>query len=268
METFNSITGKPCYMPLGSIANKQGRIVANSICGIEDAFPGVLNTAICKVFDYGVATTGFSERQAQEEGYEILTVLSPAPDRAHFYPTAKPIMIKLIVDQSNRKLLGVQIIGPGNVDKRIDIAVTALTAGMTVDQIANLDLSYASPYAPAMDNIITAANIARNKLDGMYASITPQEVQAKIDRGDNFIFLDVRSQAEYEMMSIANTTLIPLGKLRSQCESLPKDAEIITFCKISLRGYEAALILAAQGFKKVTVMDGGILMWPYSLVKK
>lgn len=268
VATVNSITCKECYMPLGSTANKQGRVAANAICGVDDAFPGVLGTAICKVFDYGVATTGLSERQARQEGYEVVIVLSPAPDRAHFYPTAKPIMIKLVVDAKSTKLLGAQIIGPGDVDKRIDIAVTAISAGMTVGQIANLDLAYAPPYSPAMDNIITAANIARNKLDGMYVSITPEEVKAKIDNDDEFIFLDVRSPGEYEMMHIENTTLIPLGKLRDQCGQLSKDTEIITFCKISLRGYEAALILRQQGFRNVKVMDGGVLMWPYALVKK
>ena len=268
VEVTNRLTGKTCYMPLGSTANKQGRVAANSICGIDDKFPGVLNTAICKIFDYTVATTGLAEREARAEGFDVITVLSPAPDRAHFYPTAKPIMMKLVADKNTRKLLGAQIIGPGDVDKRIDIAVTAISSGMTVDQVANLDLAYAPPYSPAIDNIITAANIARNKIDGLYDSVTPQEVKTRIDRGDDFVFLDVRSPGEYEMMHIENTTLIPLGKLRERCSELLRDKEIIAFCKISLRGYEAALILKAHGFENVKVMDGGILMWPFSLVRK
>jgi rhodanese-related sulfurtransferase len=267
-EVKNIITGKNGYMPLGSTANKQGRVVANAICGTRDPFPGVLNTAICKVFDYGVATTGLSERAARQAGYDVVTVLSPAPDRAHFYPSAKTIMMKCVVEKGSRRLLGLQVIGPGDVDKRVDIAVTAITAGMTVDQIANLDLSYAPPYSPAMDNIITAANIARNKLDGLFASIAPQEVQAKIERGEDFVFLDVRSPGEYEEVHIENTTLIPLGTLRQRYTELPKDKEIIVFCKISLRGYEAALILGSRGFKDVKVMDGGVLMWPYAIQKK
>lgn len=268
VESINIMTQKPCFMPLGSTANKQGRVAANNICGQADEFAGVLNTAICKIFDYGVATTGLSEKAARKEGYDIVTVLSPAPDRAHFYPTAQLIMMKLVVDQQTRKLLGVQIIGPGDVDKRIDVAATALSAGMTVDQIANLDLSYAPPYSPAMDNMITAVNIARNKLDGMFDSISPQEVKEKIDRGDDFIMLDVRSPGEYEAMRIDNATLIPLGKLREEYDKLPKDKEIVAFCKISLRGYEAALILKTQGFTNIKVMDGGVLMWPYERIIK
>ncbi|MFH1503791.1 MAG: rhodanese-like domain-containing protein, partial [Candidatus Omnitrophota bacterium] len=159
--------------------------------------------------------------------------------------------------------LGAQVVGPGEVDKRANAAAVAITAKMTVDDIANLDLCYAPPYSPAMDNLITAANIARNKLDRVYQSITPAQVKAKIDRGDNFIFLDVRSQQEYDAVHIENTILIPLGQLRNRFSELPLDKEIITFCKISLRGYEAALILKAQGFSKVKVMDGGIMIWPY-----
>jgi rhodanese-related sulfurtransferase len=219
------------------------------------------------VFDYGVACTGLSEKKALQEGYDIITVLTPAPDKAHFYPTAKPILMKLVAQKGTRKLLGVQIVGPGDVDKRIDVSATAITAGMTVDQVAQLDLAYAPPYAPVMDNIITAANIARNKLDGVFESITPMQVKAKIDAGEDFVLLDVRTPGEYEQMRIENSVLMPLGKIRESSGKLPKDKEIVTFCKISLRGYEAALILKHRGFKDVKVMDGGLLMWPYELVK-
>ncbi|MGE4285211.1 MAG: FAD-dependent oxidoreductase [Phycisphaerae bacterium] len=267
VEVKNLVTGKKVFMPLGSTANKHGRVAAMNICGREDSFPGVLNTAICKVFDYGVACTGLSEKKALQEGYDIITVLTPAPDKAHFYPTAKPILMKLVAQKGTRKLLGVQIVGPGDVDKRIDVSATAITAGMTVDQVAQLDLAYAPPYAPVMDNIITAANIARNKLDGVFESITPMQVKAKIDAGEDFVLLDVRTPGEYEQMRIENSVLMPLGKIRESSGKLPKDKEIVTFCKISLRGYEAALILKHRGFKDVKVMDGGLLMWPYELVK-
>ena len=267
VEVINRITKKSCYVPLGSTANKQGRVAAMNICGRKDKFLGVLNTVICKVFDFGVASTGLTEEKAKAEGYEVVTVLSPAPDRAHFYPTAKPIMIKLVIDKKSAKLLGMQTIGMGSVDKRMDIGVTAITAGLTIDDIANLDLAYAPPYAPAMDNIITAANVGRNKLEGCFESITPMEVKQKLDAKQDFILLDVRSPGEYETMHIENSKLIPLGKLRERYHELPKEKEIITFCKISLRGYEAALILKNKGFEKVKVMDGGVLMWPYKLNK-
>ena len=268
VESLNIITNKPCYVPLGSTANKQGRVAADSICNVgRDKFPGVLGTAICKVFDYGVASTGLSEKLARKEGFNVETLLSPAPDKAHFYPTAMPVMLKMVFDKDSRRLLGLQAVGPGDVDKRVDVAATAITAKMTVDDVANLDLAYAPPYSPAMDNIITAANVARNKLDGLYESISPVEVKQKLDAGEDIFMLDVRSPAEYEMMRLDNATLIPLGKLRKSLDQIPMDKEVIAFCKISLRGYEAALILKANGYKNVKVMDGGVLMWPYNLIK-
>jgi NADPH-dependent 2,4-dienoyl-CoA reductase/sulfur reductase-like enzyme/rhodanese-related sulfurtransferase len=264
-EKKNIILNAPCYVPLGSTANKEGRVAANSICGKKDSFPGVLGSAICKIFDFTVARTGLSELEAQKAGFDVVTCLAPAPDKPHFMPTMKPLFLKLIADRKTRKILGAQATGPGNAERRIDIVATALSAGMTVDQLANLDLSYAPPYSPAVDNLITGANILRNKIDGYMEGITPAEVLAKLDNQEDFILLDVRSPAECEQMSIENTIHIPLGALRNNFNRLDKEKEIIAFCKISLRGYEAALILKQAGFKKVKVMDGGILMWPGKL---
>ncbi len=267
VEMKNIITGKPCYVPLGSTANKQGRVAASNICGIgNDVFPGVLGTAICKVFDFAVAGTGLSEKAAKNLGYDYITLLTPAPDKAHFYPTAKTVMLKLVVDKPTRRLLGMQGVGPGDVDKRIDVAATAISAKMTVDDIANLDLAYAPPYSPAMDNIITAANIARNKLDGIFDSVSPMEVKAMIDAGQEPFLLDVRTPDEYKEIRIEGSTLIPLGKVRNSLNQIPHDRPVIAFCKISLRGYEAALILKANGYTNVKVMDGGVVMWPYEII--
>jgi len=257
------LTGKPSYVPLGSTANKQGRVAANNLCGGVDSFPGVLGSTVCKVFDYCVARTGLSEAAAGKAGYEVVTAMAPAPDKAHFMPAAKPLLLKLVVDKSSRRLLGAQATGPGTGDKRIDVAAVAITGGMSVDQLANADLCYAPPYAPAMDNIITAANVARNKLDGYMVGVSTMEVHRMLEEKADFVFLDVRSPAEYEQVRLPGATLIPLGALRGRLNELPKDKNIIAFCKISLRGYEAGLILKAAGFEKVRVMDGGIAMWPF-----
>ncbi len=262
-EKKNLITEKACYVPLGSTANKEGRVAANAICGIEDKMPGVIGSAICKVFDFTVARTGLSEKEARDCGYDVITTLAPAPDKAHFMPTAKPLLLKLISDKKTGKLLGAQGTGMGDAAKRMDVAATAITSGMTVDQLANLDLCYAPPYSPAMDNIHNAANILRNKISGHMEGITPREVKDMIDKGIDFTFLDARSPGEVEQMSIDNTINIPLGAVRGRLDELDKNKPVIAFCKISLRGYEAALILKKAGFKDVKVMDGGILMWPY-----
>jgi NADPH-dependent 2,4-dienoyl-CoA reductase/sulfur reductase-like enzyme/rhodanese-related sulfurtransferase len=263
VESVNLVTGEPCYIPLGSTANKQGRVVAVNVCGGNDTFPGVLGSTVCKVFDHCVARTGLTEADARKVGYDVTVAMGPAPDKAHFMPGAKPLLLKLIIDSKTRRLIGAESVGPGAGDKRIDVAAMAITAGMTVDELANVDLCYAPPYASAMDNIITAANIARNKLDGHMIGVSSEQVYRMLDQKEDFVFLDVRSQGEYDQVRLQGSTLIPLGALRNRLAELPNDKRIVTFCKISLRGYEAALILKAAGFNDVCVMDGGIVMWPY-----
>ncbi len=266
VESHDILTGLPCYVPLGSTANKQGRVAAVNLCGGSDRFPGILGTVICQVFDYGVGRTGLSERDARAAGRDIVTVLSAAPDREHFLPEARKLMIKLVVERGSRRLLGVQTLGPGLGDKRIDVAATAITAGMTVDQIAHLDLGYAPPFAPAMDNLITACNIARNKLEGALAGIPPVEARRALAEDRETILLDVSTPREYEEMRIPGSRLIPLGSLRGRLRELPADAPVIVCCRNSIRGYEASLILRAAGYGRVRVLDGGVAMWPFEKV--
>jgi rhodanese-related sulfurtransferase len=262
-ENTDLVTGKPCYVPMGSTANKQGRVAAINICGGEDRFPGVVGSAVCRVFDFCVARTGLTEAAARQNGYETTTALVPDTDQPHYMPAAKLLIIKLVVDSRTRKLLGAQAVGPGAGDKRMDVAALAITAGMTVDQLSKVDLCYAPPYSPAMDNIITAANVARNKLDGLMSGVTPEEVRQQLDAKEDFVLLDVRSPAEHQQERLPGATLIPLGALRSRLGELPRDKKIIAFCKISLRGYEAARILQGAGFANVQVMDGGMAAWPF-----
>lgn len=264
VEVKNLITGKQCFVPLGSTANKQGRVAANSICGVQDSFPGVLGSAVCRVFDYCVGRAGLSEREAKAQGYDVEVALAPSADKAHFMPNAKPLLLKLIADKKTRKLLGIQVAGPGEGDKRVDVAAVAITAGMTVDQLANLDLCYAPPYAPAVDNILTAANVLRNKLDGYFRGVSPEELVAEQKAGKEVFLLDCRSPAEHQQIRLPGGNLIPLGALREKIAAVPRDKPVVCFCKISLRGYEAALILKQAGYQDVRVLDGGILMWPFA----
>ena len=268
VENTSLITGKAIYAPMGSTANKHGRVIADHICGIETPFRGVAGTAICKLFNLNIARTGLSEKQARNLGHDVITVLNPSPDKAHFLKEAKMIIIKLVVEKLTAKLLGAQIVGPGDVAKRMDVVVTTLSAGRPVTDIAHLDLAYAPPFSPAMDNIITAANIAENKLKGIGLAYSPMDVKAKIDRGDDFIFLDVRSPQELEAMRIDDPRImnIPLGKLRTSLDKLPKDKEIVPFCKISLRGYEAQRVLLGEGYTNVKYMDGGLVCWPFEKI--
>jgi NADPH-dependent 2,4-dienoyl-CoA reductase/sulfur reductase-like enzyme/rhodanese-related sulfurtransferase len=270
VEQMGLVHGRRVTIPMGSTANKHGRVIGTNVTGGNERFRGVCGTAIVKVFDYTAAATGLSETAAKKAGFVVQTVLSPSPDKAHYYPGAQTIVIKLVADAGSRRLLGAQIIGPGDVDKRVDVAAVALGFGATVDQAADFDLAYAPPYSSAMDNIITASNIMRNKLDGIAKSVTPMQVMERITRGDDFVLLDVRTPSEITtdgQLPSGNVVHIPLGKLRERAGDLPKNTEIITFCKVSLRGYEAAKTLEGLGFTDVKFMDGGIVMWPYDVVR-
>jgi rhodanese-related sulfurtransferase len=175
-------------------------------------------------------------------------------------------MLKLVVERSTRRLLGVQALGPGQCDKRIDVATTAISAGMTVDDVALLDLGYAPPFSPAMDNLITACNMARNKLDGRLSGISPGEAKRRIDTDRETFLLDVSTPREHEEMRIPGSKLIPLGSLRGRLREVPADAPVIVFCRNSIRGYEASIILRAAGRTDVHVLDGGVIMWPFDKI--
>lgn len=270
VENFHPLAGINVLTPMGSVANKHGRFIADQICGEKASFPGVAGTVICKVLGFNVARTGLPAHEAAMEGLEVESVLYVGDDRPHYFPGSAKLIIKLIVAKSSRKLVGAQIVGPGDAAKRIDVLATALSLGATVDQLANLDLAYAPPFSPAMDPLITAANVMQNKLGGLAKGVSPLSVKERMERNDDFILLDVRGPTEHAEVRIEHpqVRLLPLGKLRSECDSLPKDKEIIAFCKVSLRGYEAQRILEARGFNNVKFMEGGIVAWPYETVGK
>lgn len=264
-EVWSRHSGKPIYAPMGSTANKQGRIIADNICGIPTKFRGVLGTVIIKIFGLAFACTGLTEKQAKKEKLDFVTVLNPSPDKPHFMESARLLIIKMIVDKKTGKILGSQISGPGEVDKRMDVTVSVMSQNASVYDLGQYDLAYAPPFSPAMDNIIVAANIAENKIAGIAKAYSPAEVMEKIKNDDDFIFLDVRTPDEFSQVRIPDKRIkhIPLGKVRQAGADIPKDKEIITFCKISLRGYEAQKILEGMGFKNVSFLDGGIVCWPY-----
>ncbi len=266
VEHYDLLTGRPAYVPLGSTANKQGRVAAVHLCGGDDRFPGILGTVLCQVFEYCVGRTGLTEREARELGRDVVTVLCAAPDREHFLPGARLLMLKLVVERATRRLLGVQAIGPGEGDKRIDVAATAITAGMTVDQIAHLDLGYAPPFSPALDNLITACNVARNKLDGHFTGVSPMEARRLLQERDDVVLVDVSTPREFDEMRIPGARLIPLGSLRGRTRELPQKGMLLLCCRNSLRAYEASIILRHAGFPDVRVLDGGVLMWPFEKV--
>jgi len=285
VENNHLITGKPAYLPLGSTANKHGRVIGDNVAGGHERFPGVVGTTVFKTLGYNVGRTGLTERQALAAGHQVVTSVVPSPDCAHYYPANKTVLVKLVADAESGRVLGAQALGPGEAVKRTDVVATAITFGATLEQLTNLDLGYAPPFSTAIDVAAHAANVARNKVDGLAGSITASEVKRRLEAGDDFILLDVRSPKEYEQERIEDerVRLVPLGKLREKLAELPKDKEFVSFCKLSLRGYEhnrlpavgeqfcklslrgneAATILTGAGYSQVKFMDGRLVGWPY-----
>jgi len=180
------------------------------------------------------------------------------------------LLVKLVADAGNGRLLGAQVLGPGDAVKRIDVLATALTFGATMDNLPDLDLGYAPPYATAVDPVAHAANVLRNKRDGLARALTPQQLKAKLDANEPVVLLDVRTPAERDQMQLRDDRVvwIPLGQLRKRQAELPRDKEIICFCKVSQRGYEAQRILDGLDFSNVKFLDGGLVAWPYPLERK
>ncbi|HID56873.1 TPA: NADH oxidase [Candidatus Poribacteria bacterium] len=164
VQVRNLLTNRPDYIPLGTAANKQGRVAGTNAAGGDASFEGVLGTSVTKVFDLEVARTGLTERKAREVGFLPVSSLITADSRARYYPDGSKITVKLVVDRRDRRVIGAQMIGGEGVAKRIDVIATAIQAGMTVDQLYNLDLSYAPPFAPVWDPILIAARSAIKEL--------------------------------------------------------------------------------------------------------
>ena len=271
VETVHRITGKKVLAPYGDLANLQGRVAGeNAVMGNTVTFPGTIQTGICKVFDYSAGSTGLSETSAKKNGYDdIVTVMNASTDKPNFMG-GELIITKLVCERSTGKILGAQCIGPGNAAKQIAQWAMAIQAGMHVEDIVNADLPYAPPFSLAIDHFIATAHLMQNKLKGRLKGVSPMEVRKKLDEKDRPFFIDARGPDEYEQVRLGiGETLIPLGALRRRLGELPqdKDREIVCYCKISLRGYEAALVLEANGWRNVKVMEGGIVAWPYAREK-
>ncbi len=271
IEIPNLISGNPVHAPYGDLANLQGRVAGeNVISGNVAKFPGTVQTGICKVFDYGVGATGLSEQNAHKAGIgNIETVFNASLDKPSFMQ-GKLLVTKLVVEKTSRKILGAQVVGPGDVGKQVAIWAMAIQAKFTVDQMVNADLPYAPPYSLAIDHSIATAHIMQNKLNGLFKGLSAVQLKEKLNAKEPLVLLDVRNPDEYGQMRLGiGEKLIPLGQLRKRLDEMPQDKNtaIVVWCKISLRGYEAALVLQANGYTNVKVLEGGLMAWPYDREK-
>ena len=256
IETFSSITNKPVYRPLGSTANKTGRIAGDALTGGTLEYRGNLSSGIFKLFDMTIASTGLSEREALAEGYEIAMCHNIKPDKPEYFH-GKEMVIKAIADKSTQKLLGVQIIGYDGVDKRIDIFATLITYGAKVDDLFHLDLAYAPPFSTTKDPIHYTGMILDNALNKNRPIMTAKDAQDLVNKGEKVQIVDARISKQYEESHVDTAINISQDKLREGLENLDKEALTVTYCNKGVTGNAAQNILINHGFKKVYNLSGG-----------
>lgn len=247
IEVRHGVTGQPSIIPLGGPANRQGRIAADNIAGRDSKYAGTIGTAIVRVFDLTAAVTGANAATLRAAGTQFQSVTVHPNSHAGYYPGAKPVTLKLYFAPDSGKLLGAQAVGEDGVDKRIDVLATAIKAGMTVDDVADLELAYAPPFGSAKDPVNLVGMAAQNILEGRIGVAYWDEV-ARIDPARSVI-LDVREAAERDRGAIPNSLHIPLGQLRGRLGELSRDKEIIAHCASGQRSYNACRILVQHGFR-------------------
>jgi rhodanese-related sulfurtransferase len=246
IEVENFVTGRQDLIALAGPANRQGRLVADNILlPSMKPYAGTVGTAIVRVFSKIAACTGVNERTARELDIPFKKIYLFPASHAGYFPGAKSIAMKVLFDPHTRKLLGAQAVGEDGVDKRIDILATALKGGLTIDDVADLELCYAPPFGSAKDPVNMAGMMAQNIADGLVDMVGPEEI------GD--FALDVRSAAEVAQGSIPGALHIPLDELRSRLNELPKDRKIYVYCQSGQRSYNATRILLQHGFDAVNV---------------
>lgn len=256
IEVVNPFTGKKTAVPLAGPANKQGRIAADNIYGAQPrSYDGSMGTAIAKVFNLAVGVTGATEKFCMAENIAYQSVITHSNHHAGYYPGATMLSFKLVFSTENRRVLGAQVVGSEGVDKRIDVIATAIKADMTVDDLAEIEHSYAPPYSSAKDPVNMIGFVAQNILDGLVKSIPFDAVKSAVKEGA--YLLDVRSPAEFSDGTIPGAVNIPLDLLRARFAELPDDRVILIFCKVGLRGYIASRILTAHGFTSCINLSGG-----------
>ncbi len=255
-ESYSLITGKDIYRPLGSTANKTGRIVGDSITGGNLEFRGILGTGIFKVFDLVVGYTGLSEKEAIKEDYEVIVCHNIKPDKAKYYG-GEEMTIKAVADKNTGKLLGVQIIGTNGVDKRIDVFATAITFGAKVEDLFHLDLAYAPPFSTTKDPVMYTGMILNNAINKGIKLITPEQLNIKIKNGEKIKIIDARVTRQYGEGHIDEAENIPQDKIRKVLDGLDREQVTVTYCNKGVTGNAVQNILINNKFKKVYNLSGG-----------
>lgn len=247
----NRITGASAWSPMGSTANITGRITARNMAGKDAAYRGAMGTAVCQLPELNAGKTGLSEAQAKDAGFHAVSVIMVTDDKAHYMPGADSFIIKLIADQASRRLLGVQVLGKGSVDKVVDICVAAIAMKATVDEIADMDFAYAPPFSTAIHPLAHAINVLMNKMDGTLETITPVEYAA--GAADGYKVMDVSLKP-----SIEGAIYVDLTKIEGEVEGFAKDEPILLVCAKGKRGYLTQNRMKYYGYTNTKVLEGGL----------
>lgn len=268
VENNHLVSRRPVYVPLASTANKQGRVVGSNLAGLKETFPGVMGTGVFQVFELNGGKTGLTEKEAVELGYSVVTSYTSGLDAAHYHPFHGSGIIKLVACAETKRLLGAQVVGPGEVVKRLDVFSTAMQLGASLEQIASLDPGYAPPFATPIDLGLHAVNTLRNKLTGILKGINVRQFKELLSSYPDILVLDVRTPEESEdrPLDVENVLHIPLYELNGRLDEVPKDKQIVTFCELGIRAYEAQRILLGAGYADVLCLEGGVYGLPKDML--
>lgn len=258
VEVRHFVTGEPCLLPLAGPANRQARVAADRIEGRDSRYAGAVGTGILRVFGLTAAGTGATEGRLRKAGIPFRSVHLHPPSHASYYPGAALIALKVLFDPATGRVLGAQAVGRDGVDKRIDVFATAIRAGLTVDDLADLELAYAPPFGSAKDPVNLAGWAAGNLLRGDVETATWDELPG-LDP-ERTLLLDVRTPEERAAGAIPGSAFIPLHELRDRLGELPRDREIVVYCSSGQRSYYACRTLTQHGFRARN-LSGAYLTW-------
>ena len=259
-EKRDSLDGSATLVPLANIANRHGRVVADNISGRAVRSVPTIGTAIVKVFDLMIAATGWNEKRLVAQKRAFQAIHTHPASHAGYYPGAKPMSLKLLLDPISGEILGAQGIGTEGVDKRIDVIATAMRGGLTGPQLADLELAYAPPFGSAKDPVNMLGYIAENLLSHLVGTVQWSEVEAYRRRG--YSMVDVRSVQEFSRGTLPGSINIPVDELRERFQEIPTN-DVLVNCQVGQRGHTAALLLKEMGFNALN-LDGGYQTWSHS----
>ncbi len=255
VQVKHYVTGQDALISLAGPANKQGRIIADNICGRDSRYQGSQGSSVIKVFDMTAATTGINETNAKKAGLDTDKVILSPMSHAGYYPGGKVMTMKVVFEKETYRLLGAQIVGYEGVDKRIDVLATAIHAGMKATELKDLDLAYAPPYSSAKDPVNMAGFMIDNLSEGTLKQWHLDDADS-LPRDGSVTLLDVRTPGEYSRDHIEGFRNIPVDELREHLEEIEKNKPVYVICQSGLRSYIATRILEGSGYEAYNFSGG------------